>query len=101
MDACCCLDIEDLVTPMTREWRRARKPHACGECGAEMSCGEKYFYETYIHYSQYYTHKTCWFCNKIREDFFPCGWNYGALRKDFYDCNGWDYLGEWHDEAEG
>lgn len=94
MYACCCVDPGDYETLiiMTDENRKARKEHVCGECGGTIEKGEVYHYESGVCAGSWEIHKTCWFCMKIREDFFECGWIYGQLREIFCECNGWDYV---------
>jgi len=89
---CCCIypDGEKATVGRT-ETRRARKEHVCDECRETIKAGETYEHVTGCWDGEWATFKTCWFCLRIREDFFPCGWNHGCLVEDFIDCNGWDY----------
>lgn len=90
----CCIDVDpDCVIVILRdETRIARKEHTCGECRQAIRPGEKYTYEVGVFEGAIETHITCWLCRCIRRDFFPCGFFYGRLREDFYECHGWDYV---------
>lgn len=90
-EACCCIDVDYPAELEDHTWRNARKEHKCGECGVAIAKGEHYEYSTILFDGNWSHGKTCWFCVRIREDFFPCGYYYGELRNDFRDCNGWDY----------
>ena len=99
MYSCCCIDVDS--EPGFRAFptiRVARIEHKCNECSAVIAPGERYesvkCLDTYSGAGRKWdTHKTCWFCLKVRNDYFECGWYYGMLREDFEECNGWDYAG--------
>ena len=83
----------------------ARVEHKCYECGATINPGEEYencrwIYPEMPKGKRWHVNKTCWFCLCIRRDFFDCGWAWGGLREDFYECQGWDYMGEWGEESD-
>jgi len=94
-DVCCCLDVDGFGREIACEIRRARKEHTCCECLQTIKPGDQYEHYRGVYDDDIFTAKTCLPCAGIRRDFFHCGWYYGQMREDFYECNGWDYLGEW------
>lgn len=62
------------------EWRKARKPHECCECGAEIKPGEKYEYREGLDES-FFAYKTCADCASIRKALF-CSWTYEEIWED-------------------
>lgn len=94
MTSCCCSVMDDYYEVAQfhkSELRRARKEHACSECGESIQPGEQYEHVTAMWDAGINTFKTCSFCLKIRRDFFPCGWYYEGLRDLFQECMGFDY----------
>jgi len=94
-DCSCSIDLAcdgDLIREGTRV---ARKAHRCSECRAEIAAGQEYSYYVGTCDGRIYTAKHCRPCAGICRDFFPGGFEFGAMRQDFYDCMGFDYLGEW------
>lgn len=106
MYSCCCVDhdYDSAIKCFEPEVRKARRTYRCSECEQPINPGEKYEHVSVLETDMppgkmWFTHRTCWFCMKIREDFFNCGWAYGGVRADFYECQGWDYLGIWPDQG--
>jgi len=103
MYSCCCIDHD--FEPGIVSWENqhiARTEHKCHECGETINPGENYERCRWMDPqlpagAKWRSNLTCWFCLKIRGDFFDCGWAWGGLREDFYECQGWDYLGVWED----
>lgn len=78
----CMTDYADPVTQVNDgEYRKARKPHKCNECGRAIAAGENYHYETFIDTGgKFAQHKTCAHCMVAR------GWLQA-------ECGGWIYSG--------
>ena len=92
MSECCCIDIGDeMYTELACDIRTARKEHICGECGDPIRPGEQYEDFRGVIGGFVGRHKTCAICCAIRRDFFPCGWHFGGMVEDFWDCMGFDY----------
>lgn len=91
MYSCCCIDVDDGPSVFSQVMRTAQKTHVCGECGHEIQFGEKYEDYRGCYEGKWSKHRTCWFCVRVREDYFKCGWYFENLREDFRECNGWDY----------
>ena len=91
MIECCCIDPGDEPSVYSDPIRTACKAHTCCECGETITVGEKYEDFAGCWDGDWSRHKTCWFCLKIREDFFSCGWTFTTLVEDFRECHGWDY----------
>ena len=100
VDACCCIDDYDPPAFYHDEIRTARKAHVCVECGETVNPGDKYEHVVGKWEGDFNTYKTCEFCLKIRRDFFTCGWIFGGMVENFYDCHGWDYRELPEDEDE-
>jgi hypothetical protein len=67
--------------------RRARKPHACCECGLLIRPREQYEHATGMWDGEISTYKTCSTCVSIRDKFY-CGggWMFGGLWYDVENC---------------
>jgi hypothetical protein len=89
---CCYVDSScDGPSVSRTERRRARKDHDCCECREPIRKGDEHEVVTGCWDGRWDEFRTCLLCVRIREDFFPWGWNYGNLAEDFLDCQGWDY----------
>jgi len=71
-------DVNDYLTILSDKIVRARKPHICGECGGEIPIGTEYRYERVVYDGHTSTHKTCPYCNLIRER-MCCSFIYGQI----------------------
>ena len=100
MNTCCCIDVDDPCAIMDDQIVTARKSHKCCECGCDILPGKKYENTSALAEGKWYRYKTCAPCAGIRNTFFSCGWYWGQMREDFYECQGWDYLGQWSDKWE-
>ena len=93
-DSCCCYYTDDYEEAKfcTQYMRAARKVYRCDECGHVIEPGESYEYYRGLFEWGWDTYRTCWFCVKVRDDFFQCGYIFGGLREAFSECYGWDYV---------
>lgn len=73
---------------------RAVMDYRCGECGEAIPRGTLYEYVKGLWDGCWSTHRTCLRCLGVRTDCFRGGWAFGALRDDFRECNGFDYVTE-------
>jgi len=75
--------------------RKARKPHRCIECDAEIVPGELHEWGKYLLDGEWGEDRTCMTCVRIRRDF--CA-PVGCLRDELVEHLGFDYVtGEWID----
>ncbi len=73
----------------------ARKPHICGECGAEINPGTRYELYKGVYDGSIFTCKTCLDCVSIRECFFQNGISqFGTLLDDVYEHIVYELAGE-------
>lgn len=65
---CACDPAEsEQWTPLTEEWRTARKEHKCCECLETIKRGEAYHYDSGRFDGEFHAYKTCFFCENERE----------------------------------
>jgi hypothetical protein len=79
MSACSC-DAEE-ADVVRHEYRRARKPHRCYECGARIVPGERYEHTGMVYDRTASSHATCLGCVEIRAALAKvcrC-WSFGAV----------------------
>ncbi len=74
----------------TEEWRLARKPHKCCECGGTIFYKEKYNYCSGVWDSQGRSYKTCKDCYDLRQEISE-DFSYDE-RPCFHDL--WEYISE-------
>lgn len=99
--SCCCVTVDYDEGPRvcTVTDRKARKVHHCTECGEEIQPGEIYEHVSGLWDGRWSTYKTCKLCVRIREDLLPCGYYYGSMREDIWECYGVDLItGETRDD---
>lgn len=89
----CSLDTAYMDAPslISVAWRKARKPHECGECGAAIHPGERYEYVSGLWDGEWGKHYTCQPCVAIRDWYCPGGYCYGEVATQIDDCLGFDY----------
>lgn len=58
---------------------RARVPHRCGECDAQIDVGERYERYTSLYDGRWQTDLTCLSCVEIRSHFSCDGWLFGEI----------------------
>jgi len=94
MNDCACVYVGDYDGPefVSEKIVKARKIHKCGECGREISPGEKYEKVVGKWEGDLSSHKTCVDCLSIRDNFFCNGWAYGGI---------WEHLQEHLLEMQG
>lgn len=80
-----CLDLFDGPEVGTKTMRKARKLHKCCECHQEINPGETYEHVTGLWDGAWSSFKTCAICVRIRDDLFPCGYEYEGLAENL-DC---------------
>ena len=87
MNECGCvfIDVDRPPDFINKKNPKARKLHHCGECGREISKGEKYFLEFGMWDGEFSQYKTCSDCGAIREAFFCDGWYYGRILDDLHE----------------
>ncbi|MFA5053175.1 MAG: hypothetical protein WC565_03915 [Parcubacteria group bacterium] len=73
------------------EWRKARKPHKCCECGDTIAKGQRYEHVSGLWDGNWDRHDTCATCVAIRERYCPHGWIYGSLAEQIEECLDFDY----------
>ena len=88
MHECCCIDAGDYPEFISEKMVVARKIHKCNECGGDIWPGEKYEYVAGRWPDGFEVFKTCKICAKIRKDMFTCGYTYGYLKEELYECHG-------------
>jgi len=72
--------------------RKARKPHACCECGEVIAVEKLYEEASGIDHDGYpFRFRTCLYCVAIRKHYCPRGWLWGFLAETIMDCLGFDY----------
>jgi len=92
MNSCCCsADVDNVSDLVITTVQRARKPHACCECGGEIVVGQPYEIAKSLFDGHWSTYKTCTVCVAIRDDLCPCGYYWGELREVILECLGFDY----------
>ena len=93
MTNCICIDVDEecRVHMLVEKTRRARTEHRCGECDETIAPGDLYLLECGTLEREFFTYKTCARCANVRAEYFPCGWYWGELRRDFKDAHGFDY----------
>jgi len=84
---CSCIYVDDNWGPscFRKVDRKARKDHACTECGCVIRSGEKYRYESGIWDNIPASYKTCSDCLSIRDNFFCNGWIFSNVWSDLRD----------------
>ena len=84
MDCSCDMEYPSVYS---EEWRIARKPHECCECGSPIDPGEKYMIHKGLWEGKWSTFKQCELCAKM--------WD--SKRFEYSDCMSfgemWDFLG--------
>lgn len=94
--SCCCIDVDECSTLLDQRWRKARKEHQCIECCRTIMPGVKYFFEKTVFEGELKEYKTCALCLNVRNDRFPCGFYYGDLWSELWEClNEGDEDDEW------
>lgn len=90
---CCSVTLLDHEEPVVfcGSIVTARKPHVCTECYETIRPGDQYERADGLWGGEWSHFKTCWFCQRVREDFFPDGFLFGELVRSFQECQGWDY----------
>jgi len=73
------------------EWRKARKPHKCCECGDTITKGQRYEHVSGLWDGYWDRYDTCAICVAIRERYCPNGWIYGELATQIDECLDFDY----------
>lgn len=103
---CCSIEVDELPEFHVVKTVKARKPHKCCECGAEIKPWDQYESVHAKWDGQVSTIKTCILCAKIRDEYCSGGFEYGGLRETLCECLGFDYVtgqiryGEEEDEEE-
>ena len=90
MSSCACINNYDYDAETcqwnTTEFRKARKPHTCGECEHIISPGEKYERITGVWDGSWDHHITCLSCVDTRTAFFcNSGWMFNHVWDDVYE----------------
>ena len=82
----CMVEDADPPDSCASEFRRARKPHKCGECDREIELGERYERCAYVQYrgERPSHHLTCRHCVAARTWLqIECGgWCFGGVQMD-------------------
>jgi hypothetical protein len=85
-EECCCIGWGDPPEWITIRHHKARKHHTCSECGQPIAPGDTYEYVFGVWEGETSVFKTCALCDKIRQDYFPCGFHYGGLADELMEC---------------
>lgn len=91
MDACYCSvdpDSYEHASVIKIRKPKARKDHACIECGDTIHRGETYEYVTGIWEGKPETFKICLTCVRIRDEYCCDGFLYGGLSTQLWECLG-------------
>lgn len=75
----------------------ARKNHMCGECGKEITKGERYEVQNLLYDGSFSWYKTCLDCVSIRDAFYPHG---GYMFENVMDAVGEQVVFELHGEVD-
>jgi hypothetical protein len=80
----CMFDDADPNDWYSEEWRKARKPHKCCECGREIAVGEKYLRASCGGNGSVNTYKQCAHCTEAGKLLLrKCsGYVFGLIGKD-------------------
>lgn len=62
----------------SESWRRARKPHRCGECRQAIQPGQRYLRVVGKADGDMWTAVLCEPCNEILHEFSEGGWTFGG-----------------------
>src|SRR4030067_539114 len=84
---CICVDHDGYNEFETCLVRTARKAHVCGECRENIPTGVRYEYFTSKYDGQFFQHKTCLSCVRVRNDFCKCGWICGEMWAAIHEAN--------------
>lgn len=86
------LGLDEECTLLSKDNRKARKLHKCGECNRIIQPGENYVCEVTLFDGVIERNKTCLDCKSLRDNFFQSGWYWGGVREDLYEhireCHG-------------
>lgn len=88
---CCCIDADGWDFGIV-QIRTARKRYKCLECSEPIEPGQRYEYVRGCWEGAFDTHRTCVLCARIRDDLFSCGFYYGELFSQLWDCYGIDLM---------
>jgi len=94
MNDCCCSVDPESVPNFVNEWivQKSRKNYICCECKQPIPKGSQYEKVVGKWEGKISTFRTCIICTKIRQDFCPCGWEYGGLKETIWECLGFNYV---------
>lgn len=92
MQCDCSVDVDGDTAVMFRVKQvKARKQHACCECGDVIEVGESHEMVTGLWDGSWDTYRTCAYCERIRSAYCPGGYYYGELAEQIYECLEFDY----------
>jgi hypothetical protein len=81
-------DYDDENQLYVETWRRARKPHQCGECKQAIAAGVRYLRVVGKSDGRVWTRLLCEPCNEILHEFTDGSWAFGGYIWEQFD-------GEW------
>ena len=80
------------VSCPTIRWQKARKRHKCDECMRTIEPGEEYENYKGVSDGEWFVHKTCLGCARIRKQMFKHPPACGFLHEAVEECTGVDIV---------
>ncbi len=92
MSRCAYIDCDDGAEVCRVTVHRARVPHKCCECSAEIRPGSMYERAALLYDGMWSTYDTCARCANVWRDYFRGGREFGGLAEWFLGSYGFNYL---------